>query len=243
MADQCFLFGMYAFPGGSCAQWFSGSASATAVAVAVGAHFFTAWRQRKSEERNDAAEVAGIAMLLYRALQETAANIDILRKVGRSISVWDKEYRFCRPLGAVKATNIPPPTNKNSDVLIRNGKSNIATEIDRVVGNINLANIGIEELSRMRLEFDPIFEKYFSSGTNIHPPKEDPESELMRRRLIRISTSFDYFLSVSDTIFSDTFNVSKDFNAFCSEKYIFNVYQIDLKGFEKLLKTSEGNAS
>lgn len=227
---------MYQLPGGSCAQWFSGSASVAAVVVALGANFYAAWRQRQSDARDDAAEIAGISMLLRAVLQETSANVDILQRVRRTVTVWDQDYSFCTALGAVKAIHIPSLSNKQADVLFRIKKIDLATSLDQLIGNVNLINMGIEEVSQMRSDFDPFIEEHFKSGTKINPSKEDEKSHSMLRKLKRISKGIDYFSVQSRTSLKKAVEIARDFNSACVAGRTFNLYKIDIEGYETHLE-------
>jgi hypothetical protein len=226
--DQCFFLGLYQLPGGSCAQWFSGTASSLAVFVALGAHFFTAWRQKLVEKRGDAAEIAGVSMVLCRLLQEAMANARLFKNGRRRVKIWGVAYNISQRLGAIDVECIPNLDRNQADILIRYGGIDVARSLDLTIGSINVTNSGFIDYSKIRTELSVIFDKFPISDVESVLDVSSSEAKNLREKLSSVSNSVEFFLSRTRDLLADSVRVSKEFNEFCDKNGGWSIYRVDI---------------
>ena len=238
--EQCFFLG-FEFPGGTCAQWFSGSASALAVAVAVSAHFYSAWRQRKADERDEAAEIAGISMLLRGIIDDAATNASMFFGNFRIINLWGEKYVIGRRLGAVRAAQVSGLEKGQADVLLRSDQVKLAENIDMLVRRANLNNLGIEDYSSMREELNELVLKHSAKladiGNHVTPSSDD--GKIIAAKMFSVSAATENFIRRTEELLRMSIKAADDFNVFCSGNTNFTKYLIDVGGPAGLLRRME----
>ncbi|MEA3039277.1 MAG: hypothetical protein QOE79_1790 [Sphingomonadales bacterium] len=149
--EQCLLFGIYEFPGGNCAQWFSGTASAIAVMVALGGYAYTEWRYRSQIRSKDAEELASIFSLLRAALEEAESVSDLL-STEEKIEWMEEEFELLPPFLAIQPDHFDRLDKSQARFLISNRLEGLLCKIDNMVALINNTNNAIEDYSRRREE-------------------------------------------------------------------------------------------
>ncbi len=229
MMDRCYLFWTYELPGGSCAQWYSASATVAAVVVALGAHFYGAWRLANQESRSQAAYAAGIALLLRRILQEAEANCRMFIDSRDEASLGNEKFMITRPLSGVQAITLPFLNHEEALLLLKSANKTLAMRIDKLISDINLNNLGIEEYASRRKDFIPLSDTLVDYISSCKPGEPDNTSPLVvkcKTRLEDLSYSVKEMTARTKGDLVSAKSVVDDFNRLCVGKTPFADLQI-----------------
>jgi len=134
---QCSLFGIFDLPSGSCAQWFSGTFSALAVATALAGYGFNEWRIRREKKERDEENAAGIAVLLRRAFTQIESIKRLLADGFERVTIDGKVWEIDTIMRGVDYELLPPLDKSQIRTLAQYRNTELALEIDNLISNIN----------------------------------------------------------------------------------------------------------
>lgn len=216
MVNQCFLFGVWEFPGGTCAQWFSGSASALAVAIALGGYFWSERRFRKQELISDQEHLAGVSLLLRALLDEAQANQDMFLNAKRSFVLGEREYAISANLSGVMYGVFPLLDKAQARFLISCKCHMLAKEIDGIAMRINLHNVAIKDYATSRRITSDIIQELISEEIDfMKPPNGDARITKLRNKLEYCEEDFTNLSDTSNQLLSKVIKACVEFNKLC----------------------------
>lgn len=157
MGQEYTLLGLVSLEPGSWADWFAGSMSALAVAVALAAYPISNWQRRKDDRQRDAATGRGIGWKTLTLLNQTA---DIDRHIKASLAVRETLYPpnmkfpLVRPLGVPERR--PPELNQSeTDLLLKSQSSDLLMNLELCFGRYSSIVFAMNDY---RIRHEALFE-------------------------------------------------------------------------------------
>lgn len=97
---ECYALWMFPLPGGNCSEWFSGTWSALAVAIAAGTYGISELRLNRERRDREKAVARQIGMKLFRLMNEANNLLRLIRPrtMPEDTSFLEFDYRDVHPL-------------------------------------------------------------------------------------------------------------------------------------------------
>jgi hypothetical protein len=138
--EQCYFLWTYQLPGGTCADWFSGTVSALAVVTALLGYAFNEWRQQKRNKRQEEEDAAAINFLLRRALNEAHTIHELLASGYQQFRLGDVDFEIDNTMKGISFETIDVLDKSQLRFLASYGCMNLITKIADAVVTINQTN-------------------------------------------------------------------------------------------------------
>jgi len=150
MADPtCYALWTFALPSGPCADWYSGTWSALAVAVAAGSYGWSEWRIRRKKIQDDKSVARIIAVKIIRLANESHT---ILRHFDlRGSCALDGErspttdWNKLHPLVGLTFNESLHLTDRESDLLLAIGASEILSDLTVAIDRLRTCILTMTE--------------------------------------------------------------------------------------------------
>ena len=156
--QECFFLG-WPLPGGNCAEWFSGSASAAAVAVALAGYFYSEIKRRNERKDRLHDALANASMILNACLTETAIVYAMATEEPVSLRANGKDYVIPRLNRGVTPTPISDLSASEYNLIIKSIGSEIGKKMSLIVRSANNLLNGFAEYSQSIDEIEPILRR------------------------------------------------------------------------------------
>lgn len=158
MLEQCYFLG-WQFPGGNCAEWFSGSASAFAVAVALGGYFYSEWQRRSDRHDRLHDALANASIVLQACLAEATMAFAMATEDPVSIRANGKDYVVPRLNRGVTPIPISDLSAAEYNLIIKSVRPRLGTKISLIIRSTNILVHGFADYSTAIEEIEPLLRK------------------------------------------------------------------------------------
>jgi hypothetical protein len=218
--DQCFFLGMYKLPGGTCAQWFSGTASALAVATALLGYAFNEWRHRKENKHREEEDAAGIGFLLGRALDEAVAVHYLLSTGFQKFEIAGENFEIDDSMSGVSFSVIEDLDKSQLRFLASYGCSYLMRELSFAILTVNQTNRALEDYAAEVERFYECVRRDDPGNvpTNVDISRVDFQSDTIRLAHICSQSRAHLKMEAEKCLFLVTETIEK-FNTFLDEKF------------------------
>jgi hypothetical protein len=160
MAEVCYALWTFALPSGACADWYSGTWSAFAVAVAAGSYGFSEWRSRRRQIEDEKAIGCQIGVKIINLLNQSHT---ILRhfEIRGSCSLdgsrsKSTEWNKLHPMVGLTFDESLPLTPLESNLLLTAGAAQILSEMALAIHRLKACTLTMHEYKSKYEDFQKI---------------------------------------------------------------------------------------
>lgn len=217
---------------GRCAQWFSGSATALAVIVALAGYFIAEKRFRKEKSEQDSGELASLSVLLSDMLEEAEANFRLVSESVSELTIHGVTYEVLPLLSALDSRYIDGLDKDQTRFLFSNGFSSLCNRIRNIAAQVNINNQFLSDYGRSRHEFADFANSNFL-------PTVDGKSEIAKiakAKLTQLEHDTSVLLEKTQDTAQNALSLCADFNSLEFHKVNSRIdHKVDTKYVEETL--------
>lgn len=229
--DGCVVAGLLTLPGGNCAQWFSGSASAAAVCIALAGYFVTELVRRRERRARHLEDIALAAATLTVCATEVRANLRCINTALTTIKVGGQEFVITTKIGGVDSQPVHMLDGSQTRSFIEVGAAELVGKINLAVRQANHSSTVLSQYLARREAFsnhiDEV-ERVLQAGVAEEISKHEPVFQYHARIMAAdVSNTFQTLKSINDEL---SIAIS-EFNQFC-ENYLSGGWalKVDVEG-------------
>ena len=139
----------FVMPPGNWAQWFSGTASALAVATALFGYAFNEWRHRKDKRYSEEEDAAGLNFLLVRLLREAVDVYSLMNSGFQKFTLDGVRFEVDDAMKGVIFETVGDLDKSQLRLLTSYGRGDIISAVSLAVRVINQNNRGLTDYAAL----------------------------------------------------------------------------------------------